>query len=198
LTGAPSVAIVILNWNGRHYLEQFLPSVLSTTYNNLKIIIADNGSTDQSLEYLKEHFPQVELLVLDQNYGFAGGYNKALKQVQADYFVLLNSDVEVSPGWIDPIIRLLESDKNYAACQPKILSYKNKLQFEYAGSAGGWLDLYGYPFARGRIFSICETDEGQYNNTEEVFWASGAALVIKSDVYHEMEGFDEYFFAHQE
>lgn len=198
MTGSPSVAIVILNWNGKHYLEQFLPSVLSTTYNNLKIIIADNGSTDESLKYLEQHFPQVEILILDQNYGFAGGYNKALKQVEADYFVLLNSDVEVSPGWIEPIIRLLESNKQYAACQPKILSYKNKQLFEYAGSAGGWLDLYGYPFARGRVFSICETDEGQYNNTEEIFWASGAALVIKSHVFHEMQGFDEYFFAHQE
>jgi GT2 family glycosyltransferase len=198
LTGSPSVAIVILNWNGRHYLEQFLPSVLTTTYTNLKIIIADNGSTDGSVDYIKRQFSQVELLLLDKNYGFAGGYNKALKQVQADYFVLLNSDVEVSPGWIEPMIRLLESDKTFAACQPKILSYNDKRQFEYAGSAGGWLDLYGYPFARGRIFSICEMDNGQYDATEEIFWASGAALVIKSVVYHEMKGFDEYFFAHQE
>jgi hypothetical protein len=198
LSGAPSVAIVILNWNGRHYLQQFLPSVYASGYPGLRIIIADNGSTDDSLEFLRNSFPQAETIVFDKNYGFAGGYNKALKQVQSDYYILLNSDVEVSPGWIEPIIELLESNEYYAACQPKILSYRNKQFFEYAGSAGGWLDLYGYPFARGRVFSICEEDKGQYNATSTIFWASGAALVIKSKVYHEMDGFDEYFFAHQE
>jgi len=194
----PSVAIVILNWNGKHHLQQFLPSVLTTTYPNYRLIVADNGSTDGSIEFLKQDFPTVELLILEKNYGFAKGYNEALKQVQAEYYMLLNSDVEVMPGWLNPVVALLEQDKNFAACQPKILAYKNKHLFEYAGGGGGWLDLYGYPFARGRIFDICEEDHGQYNKTEEVFWASGAAMLIRSKVYHELQGFDEYFFAHQE
>lgn len=194
----PSVAIVILNWNGKHHLRQFLPSVVSTSYPNYKIIIADNASTDDSVPYLKEHFPQLELIFLKENHGFAKGYNQALNQVRADYYMLLNSDVEVQPHWLHPMIELLEQNKNYAACQPKILAYKNKNFFEYAGGAGGWLDSFGYPFARGRIFDICEEDNGQFEKTEEVFWASGAAMLIRSSVYHELNGFDEYFFAHQE
>ena len=194
----PSVAIVILNWNGKHHLEQFLPSVLSTTYPNYKIIVADNGSTDHSIDYLQQNFPQVELIVLKKNYGFARGYNEALKQVDADYYVLLNSDVEVQPGWLQPMIELLEGEENAAACQPKLLACTNKHLFEYAGGAGGWLDLFGYPFARGRVFDICEEDRGQFDKTEEVFWASGAAMLVKSKVYHQLHGFDDYFFAHQE
>lgn len=194
----PSVAIVILNWNGKQHLQQFLPSVFATTYSNYRLIVADNGSTDDSIEFLKANFPQTELIILEKNYGFAKGYNEALKQVDADYYMLLNSDVEVQSGWLDPMVSLLERDKNFAACQPKILAYKNKQMFEYAGGAGGWLDLYGYPFARGRIFDICEDDHGQYDTTEEVFWASGAAMLIRSRVFHELKGFDEYFFAHQE
>lgn len=189
---------MILNWNGKHYLQQFLPSVLHSTYQNLRIIVADNGSTDDSIAFLKESFPQVELLVLEKNYGFAKGYNEALKKVTADYYVLLNSDVEVSPNWLEPLINVLESDHLHAACQPKILAYKNKNFFEYAGAAGGWLDAYGYPFARGRIFDICEEDQGQYNTSEKAFWATGAAMVIRSSAYHQLMGFDEYFFAHQE
>jgi GT2 family glycosyltransferase len=194
----PSVAIVILNWNGKHHLEQFLPSVLLTTYRNHKIIVADNASTDHSVEYLQQQFPQVELIILKENHGFAKGYNEALKQVQADYYMLLNSDVEVHADWLNPMIELLEENENAVACQPKILAYKNRHLFEYAGGAGGWLDLFGYPFARGRVFDICEEDKGQFDKTEEVFWASGAAMLIKSEVYHELKGFDEYFFAHQE
>lgn len=194
----PSVAIVILNWNGKHHLQQFLPSVLSTSYSNCRIIVADNASTDHSLEYLKQHFPQVELIILRENHGFAKGYNEALQQVQADYYMLLNSDVEVHTSWLNPMVALLEQDEHHVACQPKILAYKNKNLFEYAGGAGGWLDAFGYPFARGRVFDICEEDKGQFEKTEEVFWASGAAMLIKSKVYHELRGFDEYFFAHQE
>ena len=194
----PSVAIVILNWNGKHHLQQFLPSVLQTTYPNYKVVVADNASTDDSVTFLKEHFRQVELLLLSENFGFAKGYNDALKNVSADYYVLLNSDVEVTPGWLEPVIALLESNEVYGACQPKILAFKNKNLFEYAGAGGGWLDAYGYPFARGRIFDICEEDDHQYDTVEKVFWATGAAMVIKSKIYHQLNGFDEYFFAHQE
>ncbi len=194
----PSVAIVILNWNGKHYLQQFLPFVQKTTYANCRIIVADNGSTDGSVHFLEQTFPGIEIILLEKNFGFAGGYNAALQQVTADYFVLLNSDVEVTPDWLQPIIMLLENDATHAACQPKILSYKSRTFFEYAGAGGGWLDAFGYPLARGRIFDICEEDSSQYDTTEEVFWASGAAMVIKSKVFREMHGFDEYFFAHQE
>jgi GT2 family glycosyltransferase len=193
----PSVAIIILNWNGRSFLEKFLPSVLSTTY-PIKVIVVDNASTDDSLPFLRNHFPDVQVISLDRNYGFARGYNEALKKVSSEYYVLLNSDVEVTPGWIEPIIDLFESDIEIGACQPKVLSYNNKNTFEYAGAAGGWIDKYGYPFARGRVFDNCETDHGQYDTVEQIFWATGAALVIKSKVYHELKGFDEYFFAHME
>jgi len=198
LTASPLVAIVILNWNGKNYLQQFLPSVLSTSYLNHKIIVADNASTDNSVSFLNEQFPQVETIVLEKNLGFAKGYNEALKKIDADYYVLLNSDVEVTPNWLQPVIELLEKDFLHAACQPKILNYNKKNEFEYAGAAGGWLDLYGYPFTRGRVFDICEEDKGQYNTTEEIFWASGAALIIRSKVFKQLQGFDEFFFAHQE
>jgi GT2 family glycosyltransferase len=198
LTTSPSVAIVILNWNGQHYLKKFLPSVLNTSYQNYKVVVADNASTDDSISFLKENFPQVEIIALKKNFGFARGYNEALKKLNTDYFVLLNSDVEVTPNWLQPIIDLLEKNDLYAACQPKILNYNKKTHFEYAGAAGGWLDLYGYPFTRGRIFDICEEDNGQYNSTEEIFWASGAALITKSKVYQQLKGLDEIFFAHQE
>ena len=194
----PSVAIVILNWNGKHYLQQFLPSVLQTSYPNLQIIVADNASTDNSKDFLKEQFPQIRVLPLSQNFGFAKGYNEALKQVTANYYVLLNSDVEVTPGWLQPLVELLESADTIAACQPKILAYKQKKFFEYAGACGGWLDAYGYPFARGRIFDVCEEDHLQYESVEEIFWATGAVMVIKASAFHEQKGFDEYFFAHQE
>ncbi len=194
----PLVALVILNWNGRHHLEQFLPSVLASGYASLQVIVADNASTDDSLLFLKHHYPQVGLLTLAQNHGFAQGYNEALQQVQAPYYMLLNSDVEVSPGWLEPMVQLLEKDAAFAACQPKILAYNNKTLFEYAGAGGGWIDSFGYPFARGRVFDVCEHDTGQYNDAQQVFWASGAALLIKSSAFHAAGGFDPYFFAHQE
>jgi GT2 family glycosyltransferase len=198
LNSLPKAAIVILNWNGKKFLEQFLPAVLATTYGNYEIVIADNGSSDGSVPFLQQAYPQIRIIRLDKNHGFAKGYNEALKQVTAKYYVLLNSDVEVIPGWLEPMIELLEKDNTIAACQPKILSFANKQIFEYAGAAGGWLDKYGYPFAKGRVFDICEEDHGQYDQCEPIFWASGASLFIRSTVFHEAKGFDEYFFAHQE
>jgi GT2 family glycosyltransferase len=172
--------------------------VLSTHYSNFEVIIADNGSTDDSIGFLQTKYPGIHFIRFPENYGFAKGYNEALKQVESDYYVLLNSDVEVTPGWLQPQVDLLEKDKSISACQPKILSFNNKKIFEYAGAAGGWLDKYGYPFAKGRVFDICEEDNGQYDQSEPIFWASGAALFIRSRVFHDMKGFDEYFFAHQE
>lgn len=198
MSSLPKVAIVILNWNGQNYLEKFLPSVLATAYDNIEVIVADNGSADGSVSFLEKHFPNVRLICFKINSGFAKGYNRALDQVQADYYAIINSDIEVQQGWLIPIINLLEKDKLNAACQPKLLSYNNEKIFEYAGGAGGWLDSFGYPFARGRVFDICEEDKGQYDTTERVFWVTGAAMVIRSSAFKEMKGFDEYFFAHQE
>ena len=194
----PRVAIVILNWNGRKHLHQFLPSVVASTYPDLDIIIADNDSTDDSVEFIQQHYPALRIIFLKKNFGFAKGYNEALKEVTADYYILLNSDVEVTPGWVEPVIELMEMDSTTGACQPKILMHANKELFEYAGAAGGWLDCLGYPFARGRIFDYCEKDEGQYDSIAPIFWASGAAMFVKASVYHEMGGLDEFFFAHQE
>lgn len=195
---APLVAIVILNYNGRSYLEIFLPSVLASTYPNKRVIVADNASTDSSMELVKNSFPTVECLYNLTNEGFAGGYNWALSHVEADYYVLLNSDVSVTPGWIEPVIEILESDPKIAACQPKLLAYHHPELFEYAGAAGGWIDSLGYPFSRGRVFDVCEVDNGQYNEPAPIFWASGAAMFIRAKVYHEMGGLDASFFAHQE
>jgi len=195
---APKVSIVILNWNGQAYLQRFLPSVLATRYGNCEIIVADNGSTDNSISWLREQHPGVRVIIMPQNGGFAKGYNDALKQVAADYYVLLNSDVEVQPGWIAPVIDLMEADKLIGACQPKILMEGRRNMFEYAGAAGGWIDFLGYPFARGRVFDVCEEDKGQYDDTAAVFWASGAALFVRAGVYHACGGLDEYFFAHME
>jgi len=194
----PKVIVVILNWNGRKYLDQFLPSVLSSTYPNLEIIVADNGSTDDSLPFLRSRFPTVRIIELKQNFGFARGYNEALKNLTADYFVLLNSDVEVQPGWMEPIIQLMESDSTIGVCQPKLLMWSDRKSFEYAGAAGGWLDYLGYPFARGRIFDFHEDDNGQYDSVEPIFWATGAAMFVRASLYHKLHGLDEYFFAHQE
>lgn len=194
----PLVAIVILNWNGKKYLEKFLPILLASSYPNKKIIVADNASTDDSVNYLCAHFPSVEIICNTANEGFAKGYNTALKKVKADYYVLLNSDVEVTPGWIEPIISLMENDTSIGACQPKLRSYNDRTHFEYAGAAGGWLDEFGYPFSRGRIFDFTEEDTGQYENAEPCFWASGAALFVRPKLYHQLGGLDEYFFAHQE
>lgn len=198
MTTQPSVAIVILNWNGQSFLEKFLPSVTGSSYANKTVIVADNASTDGSVAYLQAQWPQVRIIQNTVNEGFAKGYNTALKQVQSDYYVLLNSDVEVTPGWIEPVIALMESDPAIAACQPKLRAYHQPTQFEYAGASGGWIDGLGYPFSRGRIFDICETDRGQYDDAAPCFWASGAALFVRSGVYHQLGGLDAYFFAHQE
>ncbi|TAH08783.1 MAG: glycosyltransferase family 2 protein [Sphingobacteriia bacterium] len=193
-----AVAIVILNYNGRNYLEQFLPSVMATNYPELEVVVADNGSTDDSVAYIQRVYPSITVLQNTRNDGFAGGYNWALQRVKSDYYILLNSDVEVTCNWVSSIIQLMEADKSIAACQPKILSFKDPASFEYAGAAGGWIDYLGYPFSRGRVFDICEQDLGQYNKTEPIFWATGAAMFVRSSVFHEMKGFDPYFFAHQE
>ncbi|HJU45891.1 MAG TPA: glycosyltransferase family 2 protein [Chitinophagaceae bacterium] len=192
------IAIVILNWNGKKHLEQFLPSVLASTYARKEVIVADNASTDDSISFLTSAYPSVRIIRLTENYGFARGYNEALKQVEADYYVLLNSDVEVQPGWIEPVIQLMDADSSIAACQPKLLSYSDRSSFEYAGACGGWLDHLGYPFTRGRIFDYCEQDKGQYDNIAPVFWATGAAMFVRTDAYRQLGGLDEYFFAHQE
>ena len=194
----PSIAIVILNWNGKHWLEKFLPSVVAYLGNNQKIIVGDNASTDDSISFLKNNYPTVEIIQNTTNQGFAGGYDTILKQVTADYYILLNSDVEVTANWIEPIISWMESDEKLAACQPKIRSFNEKEMFEYAGAAGGFIDKNGFLFCRGRVFNCIEKDEAQYNDSIEIFWATGAALFIKSKVYHEVGGLDELFFAHVE
>ena len=171
---------------------------MSSTYSNKEVYVADNASTDDSIDWLKKNYSDIKIISLAANYGFARGYNEALKQVAADYYVLLNSDVEVTSHWIEPVIALMQSDHKIAACQPKLLAYHNKSLFEYAGAAGGWMDTLGYPFSMGRVFDVCEEDRGQYNKPCEIFWASGAAMFVKADVYHEMNGLDGYFFAHQE
>ena len=195
---SPSIAIVILNYNGRDFLKQFLPSVVSSTYSNKKIIVADNASNDNSVQWLTENYPEIKILINNRNDGFAGGYNWALKQIEADYYVLLNSDVSVSSNWIEPIVELMESDDTIGACQPKILSWNKPDFFEYAGACGGYIDALGYPFSRGRLFDICEKDEGQYNSVQKIFWATGAAMFVRSKVFHELNGFDASFFAHME
>ncbi len=194
----PSVAIVILNWNGIHFLEKFLPSVSASLYSNKKIVVVDNASTDDSVLFLRNVFPEVEIIQHSNNEGFAKGYNAALTMLSSDYYILLNSDVEVQPDWIMPVIELMENDLTIGACQPKIIAYNNKRSFEYAGACGGWMDNFGYPFARGRVFDTLEDDNGKYDIAAPCFWASGAALFVRSSVYHESGGLDEYFFAHQE
>ena len=191
------VKIVILNWNGRDYLERFLPSLVSRTP-GAGIVVADNGSTDDSVRFLERSYPQVELLRLDRNYGYAEGYNRALAGLNAEYFVLLNSDVEVTEGWLDPLVRTLDGDGSVAAVSPKIRSFGEPDKFEYAGAAGGFIDFLGYPFCRGRILDSIESDKGQYDDPREVFWASGACMAVRADVFRSLGGFDGDFFAHME
>lgn len=179
-------------------MQSFLPSVLATQYENFEVVVADNGSTDDSIIFLQNHFPKVKIITSPSNEGFAGGYNWALKLVDADFFVLLNSDVEVTPNWLNPMVDLFLSNENIAACQPKLLSHKEPVFFEYAGAAGGWIDSLGYPFSRGRVFDYCERDNLQYEDSAPIFWATGASMMIRSTVFHEMNGFDTNFFAHQE
>ena len=191
------IAVVILNWNGKALLEQFLPSVI-THSKPATVYVVDNASTDDSVTFLKQHFPQVQCIQNKTNGGYAKGYNDALKHVDADVFCLLNSDVEVTPNWLSPIISTFKEDTNVAIVQPKILDFKNKVFFEYAGAAGGFIDKYGYPYCRGRIFDTIEEDHGQYDDISNIFWASGACLFIRKHVFVELEGFDASFFAHME
>ena len=191
-------AIVILNYNGLKYLQEFLPLVIKHNRDDCKIIIADNASTDASVSYLQENHPSLEILRLPKNFGFSHGYNEALQAVEAEYYILLNSDIEVTPGWIDPLLDLLDKNPEIAACQPKILSYHLRSSFEYAGAAGGFIDFLGYPFCRGRIFDTVEEDEGQYDDVASIFWATGACFVVRSHLFHKAGGFDEAFFAHME
>ena len=193
------VSVVILNWNGAEMLRKFLPSVIENSISdNVEVCVADNGSTDDSVTVLQNEFPEVRLILLDKNYGFADGYNMALQQVEAEYVVLLNSDVEVTQSWLDAMTEYLDKNSDVAACQPKILSYRNKEYFEYAGACGGYIDQFGYPFCRGRIFDSVEKDEGQYDSIADVMWATGAALFIRLEDYLKVGGLDGRFFAHME
>jgi len=194
----PSVAVVILNWNGQALLQQFLPGVIQSKYSNLQLIVGDNASTDNSVEFVRTYYPDIRIIQNDANYGFAEGYRKILEQVEAEYYVLLNSDVEVPQNWIQPVIDMMQADSRIAVAQPKIKWQKNRKEFEYAGAAGGYLDLHGFPFCRGRLFETVESDYGQYNDSSEIFWASGAALFIKSKQWKEVGGLDPDFFAHME
>lgn len=191
-------AVVILNWNGKSLLKRFLPSVWNHSHEEAEVIVADNGSEDDSIAFVRENYPQIRIIALDKNHGFPEGYNKALQQVEAEYYVLLNSDVEVTPRWLSPIIEMMDADPNIAVCQPKLLSYLDKTSFEYAGAAGGFIDRLGYPFCRGRLFNTLEKDYGQYDAPLDIFWATGAAMFVRADLYHKCGGLDGSFFAHME
>lgn len=193
------VAIVILNWNGSAMLQKFLPKLIEySTADGVEIIVADNSSTDNSLQVMKDNFPGIRTIVLDKNYGFAGGYNKALAQVEAEYYLLLNSDIEVTQGWLDPMLQYMDSHAHVAACQPKLMDYKDPAKFEYAGGSGGFMDRWGYMYCRGRVFDSIETDNGQYDDIVPVFWATGASLLVRSTDFRAVGGLDDEFFAHQE
>lgn len=191
------VAVVILNYNGKELLEKFLPSVVELS-GEAEIVVADNNSSDGSIAFVQQIYPQITIIPISTNLGFCGGYNFALNQVKAEYYVLLNSDIEVTANWLDPIISLLDNDKSIGAVQPKILSQRERHLFEYAGAGGGFIDALGYPFCRGRIFDTVEEDHGQYNDTIPIFWATGASMVVRADLYHNLGGLDETFFAHME
>jgi len=193
------VSIVILNWNGKQYLEQFLPAlIMHTIHPGAEIVVADNGSEDGSLAFIKKTFPDIRTIELDRNFGFSGGYNRALEQIDARYAILLNSDIEVTEGWLEPMLELMENDEVVAACSPRIMDYHRRSYFEYAGAAGGFMDRYGYPFCRGRIFDHLEEDRGQYDSPTDLFWGSGACLMVRADAYRTSGGLDERFFAHME
>jgi len=192
-------AIVILNWNGAHFLRKFLPTVIRNSRNEgVRVIVADNGSSDESVQIVEKEFPEAGLIILDKNYGFTGGYNRALAQIESDYYLLLNSDIEVPSGWLDPLLDFMEKNPQVAALTPKILDYNRQDHFEYAGAAGGFIDKYGYAFCRGRIFDSLEKDEGQYDQITEIFWGSGACLLVRAELFHSAGGLDEDFFAHME
>lgn len=195
----PKVAVVILNWNGLKFLQQFLPTILQSTWPNLQVVVGDNGSTDGSVEFLNSKYAnEITVIKNSENFGYTGGYNRIVNQVDADYYILLNSDIEVTPNWIEPVIAIMEADKQIAAAAPKIKAFDRKNYFEHAGAAGGFIDKLGYPFCRGRLFYEVEEDKGQYDQSGEIFWASGAALFIRSRCWKEVGGFDERFFAHME
>ena len=196
---AKRVAVIILNWNGEKLLREFLPSVVKNTNADLgRVVVVDNHSTDGSWGCLEQEFPDVERVLFEDNFGFAGGYNRAIEMIEAEYVVLLNSDVEVAPGWLEPLVAVLDRDERVAAVQPKILAYRDKNKFEYAGAAGGYIDYLGFPFCRGRVMDTTEQDYGQYDDEVDVFWATGASLCIRRDVYRVAGGLDEAFFAHME
>ena len=190
--------VVILNWNGRRHLERYLPSVVAHTEGDAEVVVADNGSTDDSLQWLRLNYPDVRVIRLDRNYGFAGGYNRALREVESEYVLLLNSDVEVTAGWWQPLVEVLDTESDVAAVAPKLLADMERTKFEYAGAAGGFIDYLGYPFCRGRILSNVEEDRGQYDDRRDIFWASGAAMCCRREVFESLGGFDEDFFAHME
>ena len=192
------LSVVILNWNGRTFLERFLPRLLETLPDYAEAVVCDNASTDDSVTFMQEHFPQVRLLLNDRNEGFAKGYNLALQRVEAKYSCLLNSDIEVADGWIEPVIEQMDANEKIAAVQPKLLSFHRRDEFEYAGASGGYIDKYGYPFCRGRVFQNMEDDKGQYDDPREVFWATGACMFVRADLYHQIGGLDDSFFAHME
>ena len=192
------IAVVILNWNGKQLLEQFLPAMLKYSEGEADIYVADNNSPDDSVAFVKQQFPTVKIIQNSENGGYAKGYNDALKHIDTDIYALVNSDIEVTENWLKPIIAEFESSKDTVAIQPKILDFKDKSKFEYAGAGGGFIDFYGYPYCRGRLFSDVEEDKGQYNDTTGIFWASGACFFIRKEVYHQLNGFDEDFFAHYE
>lgn len=193
------VAIVILNWNGKKMLQSYLSSVIKYSSDGAaEVVVADNASTDDSMEYVRTTYPNVWTIMLDKNYGFADGYNRALRQIDAEYYLLINSDVEVTQHWLDPLVSFMDAHSECAACQPKILSMFNRDMFEYAGAAGGFIDKYGYPFCRGRIFNKVEIDTGQYNNITEILWATGACMLVRSSDFWNAGGFDPRFFAHNE
>jgi len=194
----PSVAILILNWNTRGFLKKYLPSILSASYPNKEIYVIDNNSSDDSVAMLKNCFPEVHIIQMHSNLGYATGYNLCLSQVEADYFILVNSDIEVTKDFIDPVIQLMEANEDIGICQPKLLSYGEKHMFEYAGAAGGWIDKLGFPFARERVLLTIEKDEGQYNSPAQIFWATGACMFLKSSVYKKIGGFYDYYYMHQE
>lgn len=198
MNNTPSVALVILNWNTSHYLKRFLPFLLATTYGNKQVYVIDNNSTDDSIPLLQDQFPTVRILAMKTNKGFAGGYNFGLEQIDTDYYLIVNSDIEVTPGFIEPLVQLLENNPDIGICQPKLLALDNREMFEYAGAAGGWIDQLCLPFTRGRVLTTIEKDLGQYDTTEELFWATGACMCFSSRLFQKVGGFYDYYYMHQE
>ena len=194
----PKVAVALLSYNGKELLEKFLPPIINTAYDDFEVYVIDNASTDDTQEFLKSNFPQVKIITISENHGFTNGYVEGLKQINNEYYVLISSDVEVTPNWMNPVIELMENDGSIAACQPKMKNYNKKTHFEYSGSAGGFIDILGYPFCRGRVFFTMEEDIGQYDDVTETFWATGGCLFIRSEIYHKAGGLDNDFYAHME